>query len=175
MALIPLEVIGAAFQVLGSACAKFGLAPHSRPVSFVAAFCVRAVAYAPSIEAAPPLACVAAEYATRALFCGLLLLCNAYGMMLVLKGMASSGSLRATVLNTAANTLCTAIVGAAVFGEVLSLKWGIGASMIGLGVVLISATSSTAPPASLPLTPPPSSSDKRLTRTAARKAAAKSE
>lgn len=141
MDVIPSEVLGALFQTAGAACAKFGLGAKSFPVAAAVRACEH-FAPAPLL----PLACDAAAYAMRAAFCGLLLLCNAYGMMLYLQGMSRSGSLRATVLNTAAGTLCTAAVGAAVFGEVLSLKWGAGASLIGVGVVLISASSGGSAP-----------------------------
>ena len=75
---------------------------------------------------------------TRGLFFVALLLLNSVGMMLYLKGMKKSGALVATVVNTATSTICTAIFGYALFGEALSLKWGLGAAMICIGVVLLS-------------------------------------
>jgi len=128
---IPLEVIGAVFQVVGSAFAKLAFEANSPPALAVAAFC--------SAQSLPVEYCRISDYATRAVCVALLLICNGLGLRLYVSGMQRSGSLLATVLSTATNTLCTAAIGAVLFGETLSMKWGLGAAMICIGVILLNS------------------------------------
>lgn len=134
MSLIPLEAVGAVLQVLGSASAKFAFGDDSVPADFATSTC----AHLSAGSEHSALATKGCGLATRGIFLVGLLLFNSFGLMLYLKGMARSGALVATVVNTATSTIMTAVIGKLLFGEALSLKWGMGAAMICAGVALLS-------------------------------------
>lgn len=97
---------------------------------------------------------------TRGLLLGILLALSSMGLVLALRGMVQAGSFMGTVLATASNLVGTALFGAIVFQEPLSLYWWAGASMIASGVVLMNTTPQTPqPPAARPaasaVAPPP--------------------
>ncbi|KAK6174775.1 hypothetical protein SNE40_017988 [Patella caerulea] len=68
--------------------------------------------------------------------CGIFL-CNALMWTLFTKSLQHLPSLHATITNTAANFLVSAIIGKVLFGEVLELLWWIGSLFILLGLLLI--------------------------------------
>jgi drug/metabolite transporter (DMT)-like permease len=86
-----------------------------------------------------------ASLACRGLLTVLLIVLNSYALGMYVRGMRESGSLVATVLNTAISFLCSAVFGFVLFGEHLPPLWWAGAASIVAGVVLLatSASSST--------------------------------
>ena len=134
---VPAEVLGAALQVCGSVCAKLGLGDESAhsPAGLARAACAHVAG--PSGGGASGAACVAAALAARGLSLAAMAALNAGGMLLFFKGMRAGGSMRATVRATAANTLLSAVAGAALFDETLSLRWAAGAALICAGVALL--------------------------------------
>ena len=60
-------------------------------------------------------------------------------MGLLLQGMHEQGSLVASVLSSSSNLIFSGIFGYLVFGEVLSLRWFLGATFLILGVVILAA------------------------------------
>jgi len=49
----------------------------------------------------------------------------------------SSSSATATVTNTGSNFICTAVLSCVLFGEMLSMRWWLGTSLILTGLILI--------------------------------------
>ncbi|XP_065915538.1 transmembrane protein 42-like [Dysidea avara] len=74
----------------------------------------------------------------RVILLALMLLSNAFMITLFVRSMQyCSSTAEATVINNAANLLTTATLGQCLFGEVLSLFWWFGASLIIVGMLLI--------------------------------------
>ncbi|CAH1779827.1 unnamed protein product [Owenia fusiformis] len=77
-------------------------------------------------------------FGLRAIFFGMIFLFNAIMWTLFTKSLQKcSSSLVATVTNTASNFFTSALLGKLLFGEILTLRWWCGASMIVLGLLLI--------------------------------------
>ncbi|CAG8445279.1 14719_t:CDS:2 [Funneliformis caledonium] len=69
---------------------------------------------------------------------GSIFICNTLMWTFFTKALnKSSSSLQVTVLNTATNFCMTAVLGNIIFGEILSLQWWIGASLIVIGTLLV--------------------------------------
>eukprot|EP00762_Andalucia_godoyi_P005696 ANDGO_06459.mRNA.1 hypothetical protein ACA1_091360 len=83
------------------------------------------------------------QLAVRGLFLGLYILVNGVMWAQFSKAMALSSTLRASVVNTAANFLCSAIFAHILFGDALNLGWWIGASFLFSGFVIAVASDSS--------------------------------
>ncbi|KAJ1949315.1 hypothetical protein IWQ62_006753 [Dispira parvispora] len=87
-------------------------------------------------------------YVLRGCFVGLIFACNALMWAMFSKALhKADSSVTVTVYNTAVNFCLTAVLGRLAFNEPLCLRWWFGASLILLGSVLMSQSSS------LPLPP----------------------
>lgn len=77
----------------------------------------------------------------RAAIFALLLFVNASVFRFLARGMDESGSsMRITVVTSAVNFLCSALLGALLFGEPLSWRWVCGSSLMVTGMYLVATT-----------------------------------
>jgi len=82
--------------------------------------------------------CESLSFYVRVVFFGLIFLCNTLMWTLFVRAMqACSSTVEATIINTASNLVFTALLGRLLFGEVLSLLWCAGMTLIVVGMVLI--------------------------------------
>ncbi|KAF2458858.1 hypothetical protein BDY21DRAFT_384804 [Lineolata rhizophorae] len=78
------------------------------------------------------------EYAIRGMFFGLNLLFNAIMWALFTRALTlATSTVRVSVINTSANFMLTALLGAAIFRESLPGLWWLGAAMLVAGSVII--------------------------------------
>ncbi|KAF2009902.1 hypothetical protein BU24DRAFT_357316 [Aaosphaeria arxii CBS 175.79] len=78
------------------------------------------------------------EYAIRALFFALNLVFNAVMWGLFTRALTlASSTVRVSVINTSANFMITAVLGALIFSETLPGLWWVGASLLVAGSVII--------------------------------------
>ncbi|KAF2143805.1 uncharacterized protein K452DRAFT_285840 [Aplosporella prunicola CBS 121167] len=78
------------------------------------------------------------EYLFRGFFFGLNLLFNAVMWALFTRALTlASSTVRVSVINTSANFMLTAVLGALIFGEALPPLWWLGASLLVAGSVII--------------------------------------
>ncbi|CAH1968254.1 unnamed protein product [Acanthoscelides obtectus] len=66
-----------------------------------------------------------------------MIVCNAAVWRFFVRGLQQCGSVKATAISSSTNYICSAIIGFAVFGEVTSLLWWSGMTLIIWGLVLI--------------------------------------
>ncbi|CAB4005958.1 transmembrane 42-like [Paramuricea clavata] len=64
-------------------------------------------------------------------------LCNGLMWTLFVKSMRNSSSAQALITNSASNFISSALFGKFFFGEILSMQWWLGASLIILGLYII--------------------------------------
>ncbi len=144
----PYSALAGVVAAAGSAIGKFATSADSAAVAAVASGCEALLGGGPH---GPSAACSGAALAARGALLAALIASNTAAIALHLKGMSQVGSFMATLLNTGANFLVTALLGWAVFGESLPLAWWAGGALIALGTVLVaSAAGGTAAAARAP-------------------------
>eukprot|EP00804_Cyclotella_cryptica_P020251 CCRYP_015879-RA/>CCRYP_015879-RA protein AED:0.06 eAED:0.06 QI:1674/1/0.6/1/0.25/0/5/138/139 len=126
-------ILSGALGASASLIAKLALSPDSPVPSSVNSICRNLFE---SVEFA---LCPALALVSR-LICLLLMIgLNAVMISSFLDGMNASGSVVGTALSTAANFSCSALYGAIFFQEYVSMAWYFGATLIGIGMWLLSS------------------------------------
>lgn len=88
--------------------------------------------------------CKQVVFLSRIILFGLMFLFNGLMWTLFVKSLRnSSSSAQAMITNSASNFIFSALFGMVVFGEILSLRWWMGASFIILGLFLINKNMKT--------------------------------
>ncbi|KAJ1674658.1 hypothetical protein EV182_002828 [Spiromyces aspiralis] len=88
---------------------------------------------------------------SRAVMLSLVAVCNGLMWLFFTKALRfSSSSTRVTLIQIITNFIVTAILGSYVFGDVLSVQWWFGASLIAVGFTVISSPKDAAPVTDVP-------------------------
>ncbi|KAL7485892.1 hypothetical protein ACHAW6_011582 [Cyclotella cf. meneghiniana] len=126
-------ILSGALGASASLIAKLALSPDSPVPSSVHSSC-RTLFESVAISLCPAL-----SLASRVFFLLLMIGLNAIMISSFLDGMNESGSVVGSALSTAANFSCSALYGAVFFQEYVSLTWYLGATLIGIGMWLLSS------------------------------------
>eukprot|EP00578_Thalassiosira_sp_NH16_P007350 CAMPEP_0181107844 /NCGR_PEP_ID=MMETSP1071-20121207/17304_1 /TAXON_ID=35127 /ORGANISM="Thalassiosira sp., Strain NH16" /LENGTH=146 /DNA_ID=CAMNT_0023191389 /DNA_START=228 /DNA_END=668 /DNA_ORIENTATION=+ len=130
-------LLSGALGATASCIGKLALAPDSPVSSAVHTICIAKIDQ--QIGSSLSWVCQTISLVTR----GVCLLCmigvNALMISSFLDGMDESGSVVGTALSTAANFSCSAMYGILFFEEFVPFAWYFGASLIALGMWLLSS------------------------------------
>eukprot|EP00388_Colpodella_angusta_P015889 GDKJ01039365.1.p1 GENE.GDKJ01039365.1~~GDKJ01039365.1.p1 ORF type:complete len:143 (-),score=23.80 GDKJ01039365.1:22-450(-) len=127
---VPIQnIISAFFASVASTFGKFAFDFNE------GSFASNTVATLAKVTGLPPSIAV---YGVRAVFLLFLIVANSMMLKFYVESMRKYSALQATMFNFSFNFLFSALSGMIVFGEILTMKWWFGQSLMIIGVVLAS-------------------------------------
>ncbi|KAJ1641864.1 hypothetical protein J3B02_002821 [Coemansia erecta] len=126
-------ILGGAFAALGSVSAKLAVAQDQQQTSMLTQLIHQVLPE--TLSNARALAAI-----SRGMMLGCIALCNFFMWLFFTKALRFGDSTpRVMMLQTISNFAVTALCGVYLFGDVLSLQWWGGASLIAIGLVMLNS------------------------------------